>query len=231
MFGVVLLAYAVSYLRAHREKATSLILIALCILITTATVSYKYFDMVSKRVDETLQLFSGDMQQIDDALSYRLPIWNGAWEMIKRHPVNGVGTRNYRDAYMDHVEQDDYYAEIGVVPSHPHQYLLEIASETGLIGITGLLLFYLLLIRQWKSASPLQQNISFPVAVSMLALWFPVNTHLAFYSSAAGQIVWWLTALYFALLSVDIRENEMSMSLMKPGYSTDNRKQGALGDI
>lgn len=228
MFGVILLAYALSYLRAHKEKATVLIFVALCTLAATATVSYKYFDSVSRRVDQTLLLFSGDREKLDVALSYRLPIWSGAWTMIRNHPVNGVGTRNYRDAYGAHVEQDDYYVQINVVPSHPHQYLLEIASETGLIGISGLVLIYLLFIRQWKAASPLQRKLSFPVAVSMLALWFPINTHHAFYSSAAGQTVWWLAALYFALLSITNPEEGKTMPVMKPGGSTgDKQREGA----
>jgi len=232
MFGMVLLAYAVSYLRVHREKATVLIFIALCTVATTATISYKYFDMVSGRVDQTLLLFSGDREKLDIALSYRLPIWEGAWKMIKNHPINGVGTRNYRDAYLALAEQDDYYVGIDVVPSHPHQYLLEIASETGLIGVSGLVLIYLLLIRQWKAASPLQRKLSFPVAVSMLALWFPINTHYAFYSSAAGQTVWWLTALYFALLSIaTTHEDGKTTPIVEPGNSTDSRKRSAPRDI
>ncbi len=226
MFGVILLAYALSYLRAHKEKATVLIFIAVFTLAATATVSYKYFDSVSRRVDQTLLLFSGDREKLDVALSYRLPIWSGAWNMIRNHPVNGVGTRNYRDAYRAHVEPDDYYNQINVVPSHPHQYLLEIASETGLIGISGLILIFLLFIRQWKVASPLQRKLSFPVAVSMLALWFPINTHHAFYSSAAGQTVWWLAALYFALLSATPHEEGKTTPVMEPGGSTDEKKWG-----
>lgn len=231
MFGVILLAYALSYLRAHKEKATVLIFIALCTLAATATLSYKYFDSVSRRVDQTLLLFSGDREKLDIALSYRLPIWRGAWEMIRNQPVNGVGTRNYRDAYMAHAEPDDYYVQIEVVPSHPHQYLLEIASETGLIGISGLVLVYFLLIRQWKAASPLQRKLSFPVAVSMLALWFPVNTHHAFYSSAAGQTVWWLAALYFALSSIRIHEDGKAMPIMESADSTENPERSDLRDI
>ncbi len=231
MFGVILLAYGVSYLCVHREKAVALIFITLCALATTGAISYKYFDSISSRVDTTLLLFSGDREKLDVALSYRLPIWNGAWKMIRNHPVNGVGTRNYRDAYMAHAEQDDYYVQSDVVPSHPHQYLLEIASETGLIGIFGLVLIYILFIRQWIAASPLQRKLSFPVAVSMLALWFPINTHHAFYSSAAGQNVWWLAALYFALLSMATHEDGKTTPIIEPGNSTDNRKRGAPRDI
>jgi len=231
MFGVILLAYGVSYLRVHRKKAVGLIVITLCALATTGTISYKYFDSISSRVDTTLLLFSGDREKLDIALSYRLPIWEGAWKMIKNHPVNGVGTRNYRDAYMAHAEQDDYYVGIDVVPSHPHQYLLEFASETGLIGISGLVLIYILFIRQWIAASPLQRKLSFPVAVSMLALWFPINTHHAFYSSAAGQTVWWLTALYLTLLSITPHEDIKTTAVIEPGDSTGDRKQGDLHDI
>jgi O-antigen ligase len=226
MFGVILLAYGLSYLNAHKEKAAALIVIALFTLAATATVSYKYFDSVSMRVDQTLLLFSGDREKLDVALSYRLPIWNGAWNMIRNHPVNGVGTRNYRDAYRAHVEPDDYYNQINVVPSHPHQYLLEIASETGLIGISCLILIFLRFIKQWKVASPLQRKLSFPVAVSMLALWFPINTHHAFYSSAAGQMVWWLVALYFALLSATPHEEGKTTPVTEPGGSTVEKKWG-----
>jgi O-antigen ligase len=231
MSGVILLAYAVSYLRAQRKKAAAVIFVSLCTLAATATISYKYLDMVSRRVDQTLLLLSGDMEKLDVALSYRIPIWRGAWKMIRNHPVNGVGTRNYRDAYMAHAEQNDYYVQIDTVPSHPHQYLLEIAAETGLIGISGLVMIYLLLIWHWKAASPLQRKACFPVAVSMLALWFPINTHHAFYSSAAGQTVWWLAALYFALLSITPREEGKTTPIIDPDGPTADRERGDLRDI
>ncbi|HEB97164.1 MAG TPA: O-antigen ligase family protein [Sedimenticola thiotaurini] len=201
MFTVILVAYGVPFLRARRGQALVVAVVILFLLATAATLSYRLFPTIASRIDTTLLLFSGDEAKVDQALAYRLPIWRTAVSMLEDNPVNGVGVRDFRNAYDHYAGPDDFYLKQGRRPTHPHQYLLEIGAEAGSIGLLGLLLLYGLLLRQWRAASPPQRRLAWPVAVAMLAMWFPFNTHLAFYSSFMGQLVWWLTALYLALIS------------------------------
>ncbi len=201
--AIILSAYALVFLRSHRDRALPLATAVIVLTIGMSFLSYHYSETIAARIDQTLLLFSGDTEKIDHALSRRLPIWGYAVAMIRDHPVNGVGTRDFRNAYPHYATAGDYYSSHGITPAHPHQYVLEIIAETGIIGLAGLLLLCLLLVRQWRHASKEQKTLAFPVAVAMLATWFPINTHLAFYSSFMGQLLWWITALYFALLTLE----------------------------
>ncbi len=208
MFGVVSVAYLVNYLRAHKDRAPKLIALIIIASISTGYLTYRFVPTITARVDQTLQLFSGDAALMDRALSYRLPIWEGALKMIEDHPVNGVGVRDFRSAYTTYATPGDFYVAHNTTPMHPHQYILEIGAETGLIGLGGLLLFYTSLIQRWRSSSPSQRNMAYFIMVSLIAVWFPLNTHLAFYSSFMGQVVWWVTALYFAMTSIPVPEKK-----------------------
>jgi len=42
---------------------------------------------------------------------------------------------------------------------------------------------------------------AFAPALALVAMCFPLNTHLAFYSAWWGLLFWWLLALYCAALS------------------------------
>ena len=70
----------------------------------------------------------------------------------------------------------------------------------GLIGLAGLGVFYIVLIRAWQRAGERDKTRAFPFALAALAWLFPLNTHTAFYSSQWSQLVWLLLALYCASL-------------------------------
>ena len=158
------------------------------------------------RLDQTLLLFSGDEALIDVALSDRWTLWKVSGHMIKAHPVNGVGIRGFRFAYPDYalpgdpmVNPDKLTGKI-TGAAYAHQIVLEVLSEAGLIGLVGLGIFYVALIRAWQRAGEHNKNRAFPFALAALAWLFPLNTHTAFYSSQWSQLVWLLLALYCATL-------------------------------
>ncbi|MCP4992662.1 MAG: O-antigen ligase family protein, partial [Gammaproteobacteria bacterium] len=180
-----------------------LILIVLFGISAISILSYQYSPSIGKRVDRTLLLFSGERKQIDLALSFRLPIWEGAAAMITAHPINGVGVRNFRYAYPEVALPDDLFlTQHKVSPHHPHQLILELFSETGIFGLLGLITLYYLLIQAWIKSTSAQKKLAIPAAVALLAALFPINTHLALFSSFWGQIIWWLIALYVALINI-----------------------------
>lgn len=148
-----------------------------------------------QRVTETAGLLSGDFATMDRASSYRLTLWRTAWRIFEAHPVNGVGPRGYRYAYADHAPADDFWLLRGGGQTHPHQMLLEVAVETGAVGVVGYLGFLALLWRRLRWAVDETQAVW---AIAALAAAFPLNAHLALYGSYWSSLVWLSTALAFA---------------------------------
>ena len=136
-----------------------------------------------QRLDQTLLLFSGDEAKIDQALSSRWTLWKDAFAMIDAHPLNGAGVRAFRYAYPEFAQPDDPFLSINEASGRPtgafyaHQIIMEVTAETGLIGLAGLGLFYLLLVRSWRLASQERRIQSLPFAMGLLAWVFPFNTH------------------------------------------------------
>ena len=55
-----------------------------------------------------------------------------AFELFKNSPVFGIGPKGFRHYCRD----VDYDPEIGICSTHPHNYLVQITAETGLIGLS-----------------------------------------------------------------------------------------------
>ena len=145
-----------------------------------------------ERVADTAGLASGDFATMDRASSYRLTLWRTGWRIFEANPVNGVGPRGYRYTYADHAPADDFWLLRGGGQTHPHLMLLEVAVETGLIGVAGYFAFLALL---WQRLRQAVDEIQAVWAIAALAATFPLNAHLAFYGSYWSSLVWMLSAL------------------------------------
>ncbi|MGH8028477.1 MAG: O-antigen ligase family protein [Arenimonas sp.] len=132
----------------------------------------------------------------DNATSGRMSLWKVAGAMALDHPVNGVGARNFRDAYRSYAPPDDFFTSKGEGALHAHQVLLEILTETGLIGLLLWLAGALLAWRAWTWASPAARERARVPALALGVTVFPFNTHLAFYSTFWGGVFLLLVALF-----------------------------------
>lgn len=147
------------------------------------------------RVAETAGLASGDFATMDRASSYRLTLWRTGWRMFEAHPLNGIGPRGYRHAYADYAPPEDFWFERGGGQTHPHLMLLEVALETGLIGLIGYACFLWLVLARLRQAADDRQAAW---AISALAAAFPFNAHLAFYGSYWSSLTWLAAAVAMA---------------------------------
>ena len=160
--------------------------------------SMTFSDKLQERVERTEAALNGGTEGLDHALSGRLPIWQAAWNMALAHPVNGVGVRGFRQAYADHAAPDDPWladAEHGA-GYHAHQIVLEVLSETGSIGLLLWLGGVALAWRAWRFATPAARARAAVPALALAVTVFPLNTHLAFYSTFWGGLTLLLAALY-----------------------------------
>lgn len=159
----------------------------------------------AQRIERSAQALQGNEHGLDWALSGRLAIWGTAGRMIAAHPVNGVGVRDFRYAYPEYAHADDPFIAgqscgPGEGACHPHQWLLEVAASTGLVGLLLWLLGIAVALRAWWRASHAARQRAWPLSLALGVSLFPLNTHLAFYSAWWGLVFWWLLALWCAVL-------------------------------
>lgn len=202
MFGLVSLAWLVAFSpRAKRPPALiGALLLGGGLVVLAATLSERF----AARIERTALLFRGETSAVDEALAHRLPIWQAALAMYAAHPLNGVGVRGFRYAYPHYAEPEDRWVGFSGDPEqgafHAHQLVLELLSETGTLGLACWLIALLTAIRAWRKRHPEVRRDAWPLALALLVMLFPLNTHFAFYSSFWGSLFWWLLALFAAAL-------------------------------
>ena len=84
------------------------------------------------------------VRQFQNTLTVRLCLWEGSWEMLKNRPLFGYGLSNFPENYRSFVTCDPELLQ------YPHNFLLTIWSELGLVGM----LFFL-----WQIRSVIISNL------------------------------------------------------------------------
>jgi O-antigen ligase len=132
-----------------------------------------------------------------------LPIWSISLDIIKDHPVTGVGARGFRYVYRDYADEQDLFIQnsesIGAL--YPHQIILEILVETGIIGLSCFIVSLFSLVWIWVVSEYKSKIIMLPYGLALLTVFFPLNTHYATYSSHWSALIFWCIALYCSSLN------------------------------
>ena len=198
MFGLSMLGF--SYLIWINHSSTKKFVAMGFSVLTAFTLSFAvvmYTPTYTNEVTLSSGFSSGDLQKIDIASNYRLSLWRTGLSMFLSEPINGIGARGYRHIYAEHADPNDFWLRDGRTgQNHPHLQLLEIAVETGVVGLIGFLLIYLFFLREIIREANISMKAIWILAV--LVAWFPLNTHLAFYGSYWASFVWLLIPLALA---------------------------------
>jgi O-antigen ligase len=123
--------------------------------------------------------------------------YDAAWNIFKNHPLNGVGSKNFRNE----CNKKKYFNEklkfsVQRCTTHPHQVHFELFSEQGIIGYIIFLyfIFYLLknkLIENFDSNNPFNLTINLYLLVFLV----PLLPSGSFFSSFNGSLFWIIFAL------------------------------------
>jgi O-antigen ligase len=163
-------------------------------------------DIVQQRWDSSLAALQADTDGLQTATTQRWLIWQTSLRMIAANPLNGVGVRGFPHAYPDYAATDDpqLYRLDGAWRGnrHPHHFWLEALTDCGLIGLLGLLMFMLLLLRSWRQADAAGRTHATAFFFSLLLILFPLNTHYALYGTFMSTLIWWLLAMALAALRI-----------------------------
>jgi O-antigen ligase len=177
---------------------------AACLVALATLVALHESSAFAARVQRSLLALQGSEHALDDASAGRLRIWGTAVRMIAAHPVAGVGVRGFRYAYPAYALPGDAFVDTQTDEgaAHAHQVLLEVLSETGIVGLALWMAGVFCVIRAWRRAGVAARERAFAPGLALAAMCFPLNTHLAFYSAWWGLLFWWLLALYCAALAL-----------------------------
>jgi O-antigen ligase len=92
--------------------------------------------------------------------------------------------------------------------THAHNIVLEVMSDTGTIGLIGLVLALAFLWRQRAGRTPAERRDAFPYALAVLLILFPLNSHFAIYGTYTSSLVWFLIGLWGACYRLPPKASE-----------------------
>jgi len=200
---VALFSYFIYFQRAGRSFSWRRgILLGVITTVLAAAIIWNV-DWLSQRVNNTLGIFSGEYKLIDKATSKRPPVWQTALNMSSEHWLNGVGPRTFQLFYKEYTTApDDPF--INAPAGHPHLFILEVAAETGLLGLMGYIVFATILIRQIKSTLNSRHSDAAPWGLAACVAAFPLSSTMSFYAYFSSCLIWMLLIIYIAL-SIPLR--------------------------
>ena len=86
----------------------------------------------------------------------------------------------------------------------PHLQLLEIATDTGGLGLLGYVILLIIFSVKLYRLELRSFRIAYPYAITFIIVLFPLNGYLDFYRVFSAGLIWWvviLTASAFAIAS------------------------------
>ena len=201
--AIVLVIYmALMLKRENRELRRTIFTIPVLTVIVLAA-AYFASPLFQERLDVTRAFTTGKEAAADTSSMERIPIFTTALTMYREHPVNGVGVRAFPRAYLVYAEPGDIHIQKSGGKSgatHAHNVVLEVMSDTGTIGLLGLLAALGFLWIHYRKITPAERTDAFPFALAVLLILFPLNSHFAIYGTYTSSLVWFLIGLWGASL-------------------------------
>lgn len=200
---LVLATYFVLMSRRENRALRRAMLTVPVLAVMIMTLSYFASPLFQQRLELTGALYESTGAAVNHASSERLPIFTTALRMYRHHPINGVGVRAFPEAYMVYAgEGDIHIAKSGGKSgaTHAHNVVLEVMSDTGSIGLAGLLAALLFAMRRWRQTTPAQRQEAFPFMLAIALILFPLNSHFAIYGTFTSSLIWFLLGLWAATI-------------------------------
>ena len=197
----VLATYMVLMLKRENRELRRTIFTIPALAVIVLSVSYFASPLFQERVNVISDLTSGSEIAADASSMERIPIFTTALKMYQAHPVNGVGVRAFPRAYMEYAEPDDIHIRKSGGKSgatHAHNVVLEIMSDTGTLGLIGLLCAMGFLWVHQRKTTPAERQDAFPFALAVILILFPFNSHFAIYGTYTSSLIWFLVGLWGA---------------------------------
>ncbi len=98
---------------------------------------------------------------------YRLRAWQSAVNMIRDHPITGLGLDQFLYAFRGQYIMPDAWQEPNL--SHPHNILLDVWIRLGIVGVAWILVFQFTFWRTWLKAHTATDTFAQAVFIGLAA--------------------------------------------------------------
>jgi len=188
--------YITLWLFALIKKSRLLILALLIVTVLSPFMLPGSVKHWAKQVDYNLLRFMCN----DD----RIAIYRNTLNMIKQHPVIGVGTNTYMKNYRFYKEVPEYRNIITTDYAYAHNNFLHLTAETGLLGLFSFLLLLVMIF--WEGgkiyrqlADPFLKTYALSLLVCIAAFLVNGLTESSLFHSRVAAIFWYLIGLLLSL--------------------------------
>lgn len=114
-------------------------------------------------------------------------------EIFKDYPLFGVGIKQFRNACKNYISLlENYSTTESVCSTHPHNYYLEVLSETGFLGMIALIILITVVFFTYRNNFKNKLVIFIPIFIYM----WPLASTGSFFSSLNSGIFWFIISLY-----------------------------------
>ncbi len=185
------------------------------------TIKHRFIDYPVKRF--TVKAFSyTDEISLDkfDKKNIKNLLRNNPWgrhylvsyEMIKSKPITGYGLKSFRIYCSDFNYALDYKVlinskveimEYNACSTHPHNYFLEIISDTGIIGTILLIAIFLMNLRIAFNTSS-NKTYVLMIFILMISILSPFKPSGSFFSTWSSTMIWYI----FSLIHIFAKNND-----------------------
>ena len=208
----------------------------LTVLIVVPVATFRYLKQSKKYLAVVLALFLGVagfmastpqyVQRVksitnmttDTSNAYRLFIWKSATQMVRDHPVTGIGAGRFAEIYKGKYNYAYRYEKfkdkgkfkykkvrVHLTYQHAHNNFFHIAAESGIIGLVGILYFvgyylYSSLCNYRKNKNP-YDILVFTTCFGYICLFGLIDYSLGL--STGIRIMWFLLAVLLKMKETD----------------------------
>ena len=129
----------------------------------------------------------------DKSSIQRTLYWENGWEMMKDHPVLGVGYFNFRPYFQDHYPEDVLYGYAQL----PHNIFIQVGTDAGFLGLG---IYILIIVLSLTRRLPVSLGSNREIGPYYLAAWQGLKIGIVGFV-VAGQFV---TIGYYPFLWISI---------------------------
>ena len=119
-----------------------------------------------------------------------------AYDLFKRNPIWGIGPKGFRN----YCRSVDYDPPVGICSTHPHNFLVQIATETGLIGLIfylrGLVFIFLRLLKAYLGKDLGERNCFLVISIGLIVNFFPLVPNGNFFNNWISIINFYYIGFY-----------------------------------
>ena len=176
------------------------ITIAFMFFITFIFLAYKLNSMFQNRLDLMIEVLSNFYHSSWGRL------YESSFMLFKDNYLSGVGLKNYRvDCDFQIDPRPTHAAQF--CSTHPHNFFLEILSETGLIGFSIFIIFFILVLVRLKSIINFKNkksnllNFARGSLVILLIYVWPIKNSGSFFTTFNGSFFWFNLGLAMLLIN------------------------------